>query len=114
LSKCNRKFMRARSVDFVESSWINGFDVWSMKCCAVKLSAYGRRSTIAERFGLKKLPTLISRTRSFDKSVLGTPRPDSTSILSENPFIIPTTHHQCRTLSSSSAVPSQARSAAKQ
>jgi hypothetical protein len=27
LSKCNRKFMRARSVDFVESSWINGFDV---------------------------------------------------------------------------------------
>jgi hypothetical protein len=63
---------------------------------------------------IEKLSTLISRPRSFDEPLLGTPRPDSTSILSENFPIIPRTHHQCRIPSGSSAVPSQAQPTAKQ
>jgi hypothetical protein len=63
---------------------------------------------------LKKLSTLISRLPSFEKPVLGAPRPDSTTVLSEISSIIPRTHHECRTPFSSSAVPSEAQLAAKQ
>jgi hypothetical protein len=67
-----------------------------------------------ETIRIEKLPTLISRPRSFEERVLGSLRPDSTTVLSDNSPMMPRTHHQCRTPSSSSAVPSQARPAAKQ
>jgi hypothetical protein len=60
-----------------------------MKYCAAKLSLCRRRPTIVNRFGLKKLSTLISRPRSFDEPVLEAPLPDSTSIPSENSSMIP-------------------------
>jgi hypothetical protein len=96
------------------SQWLNDFNIWSMKYCAVKLFPCGRRSIQTKPFGFKKRSTMISRPRWFDEPVLGAPRPNSTSILSDNFSIILRTHHQCRTPFSSSAMPSQARPAAKQ
>jgi hypothetical protein len=53
LSECNSKLMRAISIDFVDCSWVNGLNIWSMKYCTVKLSPCGKRYTIAKSFGLK-------------------------------------------------------------
>jgi hypothetical protein len=69
---------------------------------------------MAKSFGLENVSPFFSQPGSFDELIRGDPRPDSTSIFSENLSIMLWTHHQCRAPSSSSAVPSQAQPAAKQ
>jgi hypothetical protein len=69
LSKYNNKLLQAISADFVKCSWLNRFNIWSMKYCAVKLSPCGGRSTITKQFGLENcehwfLGPIVRQTRS--------------------------------------------------